>query len=198
MHTHNHGGEPGGEHRDGERQPVDVSAGFEKSDVRIGGVTVFIVSMAIFVAAVAIVAWGLGKVLNVHMAKTDGKPSHWSKTVDVRELGNMPTSPDLKNKVGELTTDFPTPQVQTDDGNKDVADLHAREDLLLENYTWANADHSRVRIPIERAMELLAQRGLPVAPAVQTEAPMTGDRKPHVTAPQTNGFARTAYEQGQK
>jgi hypothetical protein len=136
--------------------------------------------------------------MNAHMAKTDGKPGHWSKTVDVRELGNLPSSPDLKNKVGELTTNFPTPQVQTDDGNKDVADLHAREDLLLENYTWANADHTKVRIPIERAIDLLAQRGLPVAPAVPTEAPMTGDRKPHVTAPQTNGFARTAYEQGQK
>ena len=44
-------------------------------------------------------------------------------------------------------------------------------------------------------MELVAQRGLPVAPAV-VEAPlMTGDSEPVVTVPLTNGFARTGYEQ---
>ena len=188
MHTHNNG----------EREPVDASAGFEKTDVRIGGVTVFIVSMAIFVGVVAIVAWGLGKALNAHMAKVDGKPNRWSKTVDVRGLGNMPTSPDLENKMAELTQNFPAPRVQTDDGNQDVAGLHAREDLLLENYTWADAAHTKVRIPIERAMELIAQRGLPVAAAVPTEAPMTGDSRPRVTSPLTSGFARTAYEQGQQ
>jgi hypothetical protein len=51
-------------------------------------------------------------------------------------------------------------------------------------------------------MELLAQRGLPVAPAVETQAPqtheeMTGDSAPKVAVPLTNGFARTAYEQEQ-
>jgi len=150
------------------------------------------------VAVVAIVAWGLGKAMNAHMASVDPKLNKWSKTVDVRELGNMPSSTDLQNKMGELTRNFPSPSVQNDDGLQDVADLHAREDLLLDNYTWANADHTKVRIPIEQAMQLLAQRGLPVAPAVEHAKPMAGDGAPHVTAPQTNGFARTAYEQGQK
>ena len=42
----------------------------------------------------------------------------------------------MQNKVAEITQEFPTPRVQIDDGNEDVADLHAREDLLLDNYTW--------------------------------------------------------------
>ena len=46
-----------------------------------------------------------------------------------------------------------------------MADLHAREDLLLNNYSWVDQAQGKVRIPIERAMELIAQRGLPVAPA---------------------------------
>jgi hypothetical protein len=94
-----------------------------------------------------------------------------------------------------LTQQFPTPRVQVDDGNQDVADLHAREDLLLQNYSWADPAHTKVRIPIERAIELIAQRGLPVAPAVQTAPPMTGERAPELQAPLTNGFARTAFEQ---
>jgi hypothetical protein len=92
----------------------------------------------------------------------------------------------------------PTARVFVNDSmsEQDVADLHVREDLLLENYTWANAEHSKVRIPIERAMELVAERGIPVAANVDQPKAMTGDGTPHVTAPLTNGFARTAFEQG--
>jgi hypothetical protein len=106
----------------------------------------------------------------------------------------LPSSPELQNKMAELTQQFPTPRVQTDDGNQDVADLHAREDLLLENYTRVDGKPGTVRIPIERAMELVAQRGLPVAPAAQKAPLMAGDSVPAIQEPLTNGFARTAYE----
>jgi hypothetical protein len=77
-----------------------------------------------------------------------------------------------------------------------VSDLHAREDLLLDHYTRIDGQAGKVRIPIERAMELIAQRGLPVA-ATQNGALMAGDRQPMVQAPLTTGFARTAYEMEQ-
>jgi hypothetical protein len=96
-----------------------------------------------------------------------------------------------------MTKKFPTPRVQTDDGNQDVADLHAREDLLLDNYTWVDQSKGTVRIPIERAMEIIAQKGLPVAPPVQQAPLLAGDNKPTITVPLTSGFARTGYEQDQ-
>ena len=34
-----------------------------------------------------------------------------------------------------MASTFPQPRLQMDDGNQDTADLHAREDLLLEHYT---------------------------------------------------------------
>src|SRR5947209_1640617 len=34
--------------------------------------------------------------------------------------------------------------------------LHAREDALLGGYGWADQEHGVARIPIERAMELVA------------------------------------------
>ncbi len=114
-----------------------------------------------------VLCYGIGKVINAHMNKEDGPNSKWTKTVDVRQLGNLPSNPELQNKMAEMTQTFPTPRVQTDDGNQDVADLHAREDLLLDNYSWVDQSKGKVRIPIERAMELIAQRGLPVAPAVK-------------------------------
>ena len=178
-----------------EPEKIDASAGFEKSDVKIAGILVFITALSIFVVVTAILCYGIGKVLNARMNKEDVPASKWAKTVDIRQLGNMPNNPEMQNKVAELTQQFPTPRVQVDDGNQDVADLHAREDLLLQNYSWADPAHTKVRIPIERAIELIAQRGLPVAPAVQTAPPMTGERAPGLQAPLTNGFARTAFEQ---
>jgi hypothetical protein len=51
-----------------------------------------------------------------------------------------------------------------------------------------------VRIPIERAMELIAQRGLPVAAAATPEQSFAGDNKPRIQEPLTTGFARTGFE----
>lgn len=191
MPKHNHSDQ--GSHPDA--QHLDASKGYERTDANVTGIVVFLTALGIFAAVTAFLCYGIGKVINAHLNKEDGPNSKWTKTVDVRQLGNMPSSPELQNKIAEITQQFPTPRVQIDDGNQDVADLHAREDLLLNNYTWVDASHSKVRIPIDRAMELIAQRGLPVAPAEQLPTAMTGDVRPTVQAPLTNGFARTAFEQ---
>jgi hypothetical protein len=43
----------------------------------------------------------------------------------------------------------------------DLRQLRAREDTVLETYGWVNQKSGVVRMPIERAIDLLAQRGLP-------------------------------------
>ena len=194
-------------HKDNQLPPhgpdqIDASHGYERSDIRVTGIIVFLTALAIFVAVTGVLCYGVCKVLNAWMNKQDGPTNHWVKADagDVRQLGNLPANPELQNKVAELTQQFPTPRVQTDDGNQDLADLHAREDLLLDNYTRIDGKPDKVRIPIERAMELIAQRGLPVMPQSQQqpEKLMAGDSQPVVTAPLTTGFARTAYEIDQR
>lgn len=178
-------------------EEIDTSLGYERSDVGVTGIVVFLASLLIFVGVCGVLTWGIGKLINARMNREDGPTSKWTATVNIRELGNLPNSPDMQQKVAELTEKFPTPRLQTDDGNQDVTDLHLREDLLLDNYTWVDQAQGKVRIPIERAMELIAQRGLPVAPAPQLQPAMAGDNRPVLLAPLTDGFARTAYEQDQ-
>jgi hypothetical protein len=193
MPTHNHP-DPGHEP---EKHEVDASAGYERSDASVTGIAVFMTSLLIFVGVIGLLCYGIGAWFNARMNREDGPNSKWTKTVDVRQLGNLPSNPELQNKIAEITQTFPTPRLLIDDGDQDVADLHAREDLLLNNYTWIDQSKGTVRIPIEQAMQLIAQRGLPVATAVQTQQPMTGDIVPTVTVPLTNGFARTSFEQEQ-
>jgi len=177
-----------------ERQQPDTSAGYERSDVKARGILVFIFAMGVLAVVTAVLCFQIGKVLFAHMAKEDGPKSKWTTTTDVRSLGNMANNPDLQSKTGAVMQQFPTPQLQTDDGSQDLVNLHAKEDLLLENYSWIYQSQGKVRIPIERALELIAQSGLPVASRAEEAPLMTGDSKPAVTAPLTNGFARTGYE----
>jgi hypothetical protein len=176
---------------------VDTSLGYEGSDVRVSGVVVFLTSLAIFVVVTAILCVGIGKVINSQLAKADGPVTKWNHPVDVRNLGNLPNSPALQKDFAALANRFPTPRLQTDDGYQEVSDMHAKEDLLLENYSWVDQSKGTVRIPIERAMQLIAERGLPVSAATAAKPLLAEEEAPVVKAPLTNGFARTGYEQDQ-
>jgi hypothetical protein len=43
----------------------------------------------------------------------------------------------------------------------DLAEMRAAEDRELQTYGWLDREKNVVRIPIDRAMELIAERGLP-------------------------------------
>ena len=70
-----------------EREPVDASKGYEHSDVGVAGIAVFLTALTVFVVVTGLLAYGIGKVINAHLAKEDGAKSKWAKTVDVRPLG---------------------------------------------------------------------------------------------------------------
>ena len=54
----------------------------------------------------------------------------------------------------------PEPRLQTNP-RADLADLRAEEENVLKTYGWIDKKASVVRIPIEEAMKLTVQRGLP-------------------------------------
>ena len=45
--------------------------------------------------------------------------------------------------------------------HEDLRKLRESEEAILNSYGWVNRDAGLVRIPIDRAIELLAERGLP-------------------------------------
>ncbi len=63
---------------------------------------------------------------------------------------------------------------------KDLHDVRVAEDSVLHSYGWIVRDSGVVRLPIARAMELTAQRGLPVRTEGMTqsaERKATGEKK---------------------
>ena len=55
---------------------------------------------------------------------------------------------------------MPTPRNYVVPG-EDLAKLRAEENELLGSYAWLDKNSGTVRIPIERAIDLIAERGLP-------------------------------------
>jgi hypothetical protein len=58
----------------------------------------------------------------------------------------------------------PEPRLQTQP-RQDLSDLRAREQQLLTTYGWVDKNAGVVRIPIEQAMKVTLERGLPARQA---------------------------------
>ncbi|MGN6554178.1 MAG: hypothetical protein ACTHLW_10700 [Verrucomicrobiota bacterium] len=75
-----------------------------------------------------------------------------------------PTSIDpwtgLRRQARASSAPTPFPRLQISPPT-DLAEFRAREDAELHTYGWINRTSGVVRIPIERAIDLLAQSGLP-------------------------------------
>jgi hypothetical protein len=207
MHTEGHDmGKPEGIEAHPAPQIDSEHPGYEIQDVNTGGIVTFVGGLSVFVFVFFIFCFFMGKAINYAIADHDGKQDKWHGSQAI--LGATPRGDkreDLtsnatmeQRQLQQMTEVFPTPRLETDDGNQDLADLHAREDLLLDNYsTSSDLTPGTIRIPIEQAMKLVVERGLPKAAGTQQPATlMAGEAAPTVQQPLTDGFARTGYELG--
>jgi len=175
------------------------SPGYETTDVNVNGVAVFLAGLFGSVFVFFIFCFVMGRVINNALIKADGPVSKWNAAAGQATGGkreDLTSNPEMQQKeLNKLTASFPEPRLDIDDGNQSTADLHAREDLLLDHYSKSPEEGNAIRIPIDRAMELIAQRGLPEYTRPASTAPqMFGVETPQVRVPLTNGFARTGFE----
>ena len=209
MPTRGHEGhDPGRPHPTGPHPVPEVRdtdhPGYEVQDVNVGGIVTFVAGLSGFLIIFFVFCFFMGKVINYTLAKQDGPVNKWH--AGQGELGATPRGEKredltsnavmVQRQLSQMTQTFPTPRLETDDGNQDTADLHAREDLLLNYYsTSRDLPAGAIRIPVARAMQLVVQQGLPKPSAAAQAAPlMAGEAAPAIQAPLTEGFARTGYE----
>jgi hypothetical protein len=175
--------------------------GYEVTDVNANGIAVFLAGLFGSVLVFFVLCYGIGILINGGIKKEDGPVTKWNRAstfagpADGKRQDLTSNTAMEQQEFQQMTSTFPEPRLDIDDGNQATADLHAREDLLLNNYSVVPGEGESIRIPITRAMEIIAQRGLPVNTQGSTATvEMTGDEKPVIQAPLTSGFARTGYE----
>ena len=98
--------------------------------------------------------------------------------LDARENRHQPalnplvkqSTADTRRVAPDDIAKFPEPHLETDEP-REISNFRMHEEQALHSYGWVDQSAGVVRIPIDRAMELLAQRGLPTRPQAGTVPP---------------------------
>jgi len=112
----------------------------ETTDVNIRAILVFGAGLMVTTVVIAFVVWLLFRYFQAREARRVAPEYPLAATQEMR----VP----------------PEPRLQTDPRG-DLERLRAAEDQILESYGWIDKNAGVVRIPIEEAMKLTVQRGLP-------------------------------------
>ncbi len=90
--------------------------------------------------------------------------SLWSMKVMFEACKNTMSHIEQRSRPAAIISEtirFPEPRLELN-GREAFAAYRARKDAELNSYGWIDKQAGTVRIPIDRAMDLLAQKGLPV------------------------------------
>jgi len=112
----------------------------EESDVNIRGILVFAAALLVTAVGIAFIVWLLFNYFNAREAR-QGAPEF---PLAAAEEHRLP----------------PEPRLQTNP-REDLRELMDAEQRTLTTYGWVDRNAGIVRIPIDEAMRLTIQRGLP-------------------------------------
>jgi hypothetical protein len=154
--------------------PSTGNGGYERRDIGVAGVLYFLGGLALALMIVYFVVDGLYHYLE-NRFETQQAPVNPLVTNAPADTRRLPT--DYKDY---LKHNFPSPQLEIDERGQ-LDKLRIDEAEALSTYDWIDQKAGTVRIPIDRAMDLIAQRGLPVyAPgaAATATSPQASKRQP--------------------
>ena len=158
--------------QDAGEPPVDdpafteaVDSGHETSDVNIKGLFIFGIALLVSVATIFLglvaVFWGFGFL--------NGK-------LDARRPAREPGAASLVR----VAPDYQGPLLQIKP-EEDLNGMHIGNATHLSTYAWIDRQAGVVRLPVDRAMDLLAERGLPpVSPGKTLEGLQRERAQPQV------------------
>ena len=115
-------------------------AGHEETDIDVWAVGKFAVALVLVAGVALFLLFGLFRYL---LSRAGGPPSGRSQVA-----------------ASEPAKAFPQPQLQ-EGPVLELKAVRAAEDQVLNSYAWVDPEKGVVRIPIDRAMDLLVERGLP-------------------------------------
>ena len=138
---------------------------YERQDVSARGIFYFIAGLLAATLLISFLLSGLYKILDKRF-KTHQPPVNPLAANVPKDTRQVPPQ--------YPQTAFPDPRLETDERTQ-LDSVRIAEEQKLNSYGWVDEKAGTVHIPIERAMELLAQRGLPLRPQsgaqAQNEAP---------------------------
>ena len=153
-----------------ETKPANATGhgSYERRDIGVAGVLYFLLGLAFAGLIVHFIATGLYAYLE---KQTEAQQAPVSPLVTNVPADTRHIPKEYKGDYEKyLKENFPAPQLETDEPTQ-LNKIRLQEEQTLSTYDYIDQQAGTVRIPINRAMDLLAQRGLPVrAQAGETSA----------------------------
>jgi len=129
---------------DSQSRPPERDVGHETTDVNIRGIFTFGLGLLVAGMVIHVAVWLLFRFFAEREAHR--------------------VTPEFPMAIGLESRLPPEPRLQTNP-RQDLLDLRSQEDAILGSYGWLDKSAGVVRIPIDRAMRLTIERGLPARPA---------------------------------
>lgn len=140
-----------------EERTKHSGAEFERQDLDARPIFAFLIGLALVCLLVYFMLRGMYGLLE---AREKAHQPPQNPLVAVKPQTGKPTTEETRSEIGK---DFPEPRLE-DDERGQLKDDRLKEENTLNSYGWVDEKAGVVHIPIERAMQLVAQRGLPTRP----------------------------------
>jgi hypothetical protein len=132
---------------------------YEHQDLSAMGVYTFLAGIAVAGLVIYFVLWGMYRYLD-----------YYERTHQPPQNPLVQTEADTRVVPPQAVQKFPQPRLEKNE-RTEINDFRLKEEQTLNSYDWIDQKSGVVRIPIDRAMKLIAQRGLPTTPRVGTVPP---------------------------
>jgi hypothetical protein len=131
--------------------------GFEKRDLSAKPIFGFLISLVLIGIVIYYGIWGIFWALDAYNRQHQPATSPLVKV-----------QPNTRTvEPGSVEQTFPEPRLETNE-RTEINDFRLGEEQQLDSYGWVDQSAGIVHIPITRAMQLIAERGLPTRPQVGT------------------------------
>jgi hypothetical protein len=126
------------QHEEAAHAPMHSAGAYEKSDAQPRPLLIFAIGLIVTTAVAAVSMKWLFDAFNAMES---------SKPVDMHPLARTDELP-------------PAPRLQPSP-SRELGEYQAQLEQTINGYAWIDRDAGIVRIPIDRAMDLVSERGLP-------------------------------------
>jgi hypothetical protein len=162
---------------------------YERSDIGVKPILYFLVGLAVAVVLSYFLVRGIYAFLE-HRSEAEQTPVSPLVTNAPADTRHIPpqykTDAEGPDYEKYLKKDFPAPQLEINE-RTELNDERLREENTLSTYDYVDKSAGTVRIPIDRAMELIAERGLPARSQGTATAATDAAKKPDTAQPKKKG-----------
>src|SRR5580658_1557757 len=124
---------------------VNPGVSHERRDVNVFQVSAFGIGLLLSCIVVVFAMWAM---FDFFFAREDAKNADNPASLMMKDQNKLPPEPRLQAE----------PKVE-------LKDLRADEEAILSSYGWVDPNKGIVRIPIDQAIDIVAQKGLPSKPS---------------------------------